>query len=143
MEIELIEIRDFIMAHPPFDILDGISLNEITNSLTIRYMRRGNLFSELKETNNNLCIVRTGAIEFRDKENQLTDKIAEGDIYFNENNKQEKEQALCVEDTLLYLLPVEKLNYFRQQNSEFNQHFNRSINERLRKAVELTHTADM
>lgn len=143
MEIELIEIKEFIMAHPPFDILDEISLNEITNSLTIRYMRRGSLFSELKEMNDNLCIVRTGAIEFRDKENQLMDKLAEGDIYFNENNKQEEEQALCVEDTLLYLLPVEKLNYFRQQNSEFDQHFNQSINQRLRKAVELTHTADM
>ena len=85
MEIELIEIRDFIMAHPPFDVLDKSSLNEITNALTIKYMRRGNLFSELNETNKYLYIIRTGAIEFRDEENQLNDKLAEGDIYYCED----------------------------------------------------------
>ena len=145
MEIELIEIRDFIMAHPPFDVLDKTSLNEITNALTIKYMRRGSLFSELNETNKYLYIIRTGAIEFRDKDNQLSDKLAEGDIYFSEDKKRniEQAQAISVEDTILYLLPIEKLNQFRQQNEEFDQHFNQSINERLRNAVELTHAADM
>ena len=145
MEIELIEIRDFIMAHPPFDVLDIISLNDITNALTIKYMRRGSLFSELNENNKYLYIIRTGAIEFRVKDNQLTDKLAEGDIYFSEDKKRniEQAQAISVEDTILYLLPIEKLNQFRQQNEEFDQHFNQSINERLRNAVELTHAADM
>lgn len=145
MEIELIEIRDFIMAHPPFDVLDISSLNDITNALTIKYMRRGSLFSELNETNKYLYIIRTGAIEFRDKDNQLSDKLAEGDIYFSEDKKRniEQAQAISVEDTILYLLPIEKLNQFRQQNEEFDQHFNQSINERLRNAVELTHAADM
>lgn len=149
MEIELIEIRDFIMVHSPFDVLDKAALNEITNALTIKYMRRGSLFSESNEINKYLYIIRTGAIEFRDKDNQLNDKLAEGDIYYSEDKKQNEEenikqqQAISVEDTILYLLPVEKLNQFRQQNERFDQHFNQSINERLRKAVELTHTADM
>ena len=145
MEIELIEIRDFIMMHQPFDVLDKNALNEITNSLTIKYMRRGSVFSESNEMNEYLYIIRTGAIEFRDNENQLTNKLAEGDIYYSEDKKQnvEQEQAISVEDTILYLLPIEKLNKFREQNKEFDQHFNQSINERLRTAVELTHTADM
>ena len=145
MEIELIEIRDFIMAHPPFDVLDKTALNKITNALTIKYMRRGSLFSELNETDKYLSIIRTGAIEFRDKDNQLHDKLAEGDIYYVEDEKEniKKQQAVSVEDTILYLLPVATLNQIRQQNDKFDQHFNQSINERLRKAVELTHTADM
>ena len=143
MEIELIEIRDFIMAHPPFDVLDKASLNEITNALTIKYIRRGNLFSELNENNKYLYIIRTGAIEFRDKENQLNAKLADGDIYYYEDKIQNAEQAVSVEDTILYLLPIEKLNQFRQQNEDFDQYFNQSINERLRNAVELTHSADM
>ena len=145
MEIELIEVRDFIMAHPPFDVLDKSTLNEITNALTIKYMRRGSVFSELSEADKFLYIIRTGAIEFRDKDNQLTDKLAEGDIYYSEDTKQniDQAQAISVEDTLLYLLPLAKLNQFRQQNEGFDQHFNQSINERLRNAVELTHAADM
>lgn len=143
MEIELTEIRDFIMSHPPFDVLDKGSLNEITKALTIKYMRRGSEFFGLYETNKYLYMIRTGAIEFRDKDNQLIDKLAEGDIYYSDDKKHKLEQAICVEDTMLYLLPIEKLNQFRQQNEEFDRHFNQSINERLRIAVELTHTADM
>ena len=143
MEIELIEIRDFIMMHPPFDVLDKKLLNEITNSLTVKYMRRGSVFSELDETDKFLYIIRTGAIEFRDKENQLIDKLAEGDIYYSEGKNQNIDQAVSVEDTLFYLLPINKLNQFRGQNKEFDQQFNQSINERLRNAVALTHTANM
>lgn len=143
MEIELIEIRDFIKANPPFDVLDKNALNEITNVLTIKYLRRGSAFSELKETDKFLYIIRTGAVEFRDKENQLTSKLAEGDIYYSQDEKQNMEQAICVEDTLVYLLPINKLNQFRSQNKEFDQHFNLSINERLKHAIELTHTANM
>ena len=143
MEIELIEIRDFIMVHPPFDVLDKSSLNEITNALIIKYIRRGSVFSELNEINKYLYIIRTGAIEFRDNDNQLNAKLAEGDIYYSEDESKNTEQAISVEDTILYLLPIEKLNKFRQENEGFDQHFNQSINERLRTAVELTHTADM
>ena len=143
MEIEIIEIRDFIMAHPPFDILDKTSLNTITNALTIKYMRRGSSFSEFKESDNYLYIIRTGAIEFRDKDDQLNAKLAEGDIYYSADDKHNIEQAISVEDTLLYLLPIEKLKEFRNKNKKFDQHFNKSLNERLRNAVELTHASDM
>ena len=85
MEIELIEIRDFIAQHSPFDVLDINVINGITNALTIRYIRRGNPFPDLDTVDNNLYIIRTGAVEFRNTEDQLTAKLAEGDIYFTEN----------------------------------------------------------
>lgn len=144
MEIEILEIRDFISQHPPFDVLDNDFLNAITNTLTIRYLRRGNSFPDLDNENNFLFVIRTGAIEFRNVENQLIDKLAEGDIYFPKNaDESEIHKGVCVEDTMVYLLPVEVLQQFRNKNSDFDRHFNQSINERLRNAVELTHTADM
>lgn len=144
MEIELLEIRDFISQYPPFDVLDNYSLNAITNTLTIRYLRRGNSFPDLDNENNFLYVIRTGAIEFRNSENQLIDKLAEGDIYFPKNvDESETHKGVCVEDSMIYLLPIEVLQQFRNKNGDFDQHFNQSINERLRNAVELTHTADM
>ena len=144
MEIELLEIRDFISQYPPFDVLDNDSLNAITNALTIRYLRRGNLFPDLDNENNFFYVIRTGAIEFRNDENQLIDKLAEGDIYFPKNaDGSETHKGVCVEDSMIYLLPIEVLQQFRNKNSDFDRHFNQSINERLRNAVELTHTADM
>lgn len=144
MEIELIEIQNFISRYPPFDVLDTAALNSITNALTIRYLRRGNSFPDLESDNNSLYIIRTGAIEFRNIENQLIDKLAEGDIYFPQNiDESEVHKGVCVEDTMVYLLPIKVLQQFRTTNINFDRHFNQSINERLRNAVELTHTADM
>ena len=146
MEIELIEIRDFIARHPPFDVLDAATLNYLPNKLTIRYFRRGQAFPGNENVNHNLYIVRTGAIEFRDQHDQLVDKLAEGDIYLDEiesNNDKSNISGICSEDTLIYLLPSDKLAELKKESSAFNNQFNQSINERLRQAVELTHSADM
>lgn len=146
MEIELIEIRDFIAQHPPFDVLDESILNYLPKNLTIRYFRRGQVFPDVENASHNLYIIRTGAIEFRDQHEQLVDKLAEGDIYLNKissNDGQSNITGLCSEDSLVYLLPAEKLSELKQKSAAFNNQFNQSINERLRQAVELTHSADM
>ena len=145
MEIELEEIRDFIAQHPPFDVLEPDVLNTVTKQLTIRYFRRGNVFPGT-ETGNNIIIIRTGAIEFRDQRDQLIDKLAEGDVYlpdqygdFNSGDI----NGVCAEDSLVYVFSVENLEILRQQSRIFDRQFSKSINERLQHAVELTHTADM
>ena len=146
MEIELVEIRDFIAQHSPFDVLDSAALNNLPKNLTIRYIRRGALFPEPDTNRNSLYIIRSGAIEFRDAQDQLIDKLAEGDIYlleFNPSNDFEIPKGVCVEDTLVYLLPCEILTLLRKQFDLFDRYFNPSVNERLRDAVELTHDADM
>jgi len=146
MEIELIEIRDFIAQYPPFDFLDDAALDNLPRNLTIRYFRRGSTFPESNNTDNNLYLVRSGAIEFRDSENNLTEKLAEGETYSAEcysSEYLENEKGICVEDSLVYILPCEKVNQLRKQFNRFDRHFNPSINERLRDAVKLTHNADM
>lgn len=145
MEIELIEIRDFISQHPPFDVLDVNTLNKLPKDLTIRYFRRGQIFPD-DSNKNDLYILRTGAIEFRNKKDQLGDKLAEGDIYLFESDSDKdvnEYQGVCIEDTLVYLLDSGKLQLLRKQFADFDNQFNRSINERLRNAVELTLSADM
>lgn len=151
MEIELVEIRDFIAQHSPFDVLDNAALNNLPKDLTIRYFRRGSPFPAPDITNKNLYIIRSGAIEFRDSQDQLIDKLAEGDLYLlechpAESSKETNEGSIggiCAEDTLVYSLPCEKLTHLRQQFELFDRHFNPSINARLRDAVESTHAADM
>ena len=107
MEIELIEIRDFIAQHPPFDILDDNALNNIPKKLTIRYFRQGSVFPDLTIQKKSLYIIRTGAIELRNQYDQLVDKLAEGDIYLLDEqvDKYSNElKGICSEDTLVYLL---------------------------------------
>ena len=146
MEIELIEIRDFIAQHPPFDVLDESALNNLPKKLTIRYFRQGSVFPDLLIQDKYLYIIRTGAIEFRNQFDQLVDKLAEGDIYFLASQSDENAndiQGICVEDTLVYTLKYKDLEVLKNEFDDFNRQFNESIHERLRHAVELTQSADM
>lgn len=146
MEIELIEIRNFIAQYPPFDTLDETALNNLPKKLTIRYFRQGSVFPDALVETKSLYIVRTGAIELRNEHEQLIDKLAEGDVYLVDEQVDKisnKLKGVCVEDSLVYLLSHEDLALLQNQHNEFNRQFNQSINERLRHAVELTQSADM
>jgi len=148
MEIELIEIRDFIALYPPFDVLDEEVLNSLPKKLTIRYFRQGSLFPDLDNDTKNLYILRTGAIELRNQYDQLIDKLAEGDIYFNDAYNLDKQndnslKGVCIEDTLVYLLEYTELELLKEKSDDFKRQLDQSINKRLRHAVELTQSADM
>lgn len=146
MEIELQEIRDFIAQHPPFDVLDDETLDGLPKNLTIRYFRQGATFPDSTIDNKNLYIVRSGAIEIRNQDAQLVDKLAEGDVYFLDKQLDEINTALngvSVEDTLVYLLEYKELEYLQNQFTDFNRQFNQSINDRLRHAVQLTQSDGM
>ncbi len=143
MEIELREIRDFIKRYSPFDVLDDSVLDTLPKNLTIRYFRRGQAFPESFADKKSFYMIRSGAIEFRDQDALLVDKLAEGDIYSQQCIADMPEQGISVEDTLVYLLPCEVLTQLRKKSAIFDRHFNRSINERLRDAVELTHAKGM
>lgn len=146
MEIELVEIRDFIAQHPPFDVLGDELLNKVPKYLTIRYFRQGSVFPDLSVNDKSLYIIRSGAIEVRNQHQQLIDKLAEGDIYqldeqIDENSNQLN--GLCVEDSLVYLLPSQQLEQLKKQSTDFRRQFNRSVNERLRHAVQFSQSSEM
>jgi len=143
MEIQLIEIRDFIALHPPFDVLDENALNNLPQKLTIRYFRKGSVFPDFTIKEKNLYIVRTGAIELRNQYEQLIDKLSEGDIYLLDDKDSNDLKGVCVEDTLVYVLDYKELVILQNKFEDFNRQFSQSINERLRHAVELTQSADM
>ena len=146
MEIELVEIRDFVAEHTPFDVLSEELLNNLPRSMAIRYFRRGCQFPDLSVKHKSLYIIRSGAIEVRNQNDQLVDKLAEGDIYLLDEQEDEhgnQLNAICVEDTLAYLLPYTHLDSLKQQSPVFNKQFAQSVNERLRQAVQFSHSSDM
>ncbi len=145
MEIELAEIRNFIAKQSPFDLLSKTELDNLPKACSIRYFRRGQAITETGSGETVFFLVRTGAIEIRDAQDQLVDKLAEGDSYSLQCTTTEKPplNAVCVEDTLVYFLPCKKINYLREQFKSFNQYFTHSLNARMHYAVEQTHAAGM
>jgi len=146
MEIELIEIRDFIAKHPPFDLLNEATLNDLPKKLTIRYFRQGSAFPDSQPGNNDLYVVRSGAIEIRNEQQKLIDKLAEGDVFLAAKNPEEEAgilQGVCIEDALVYVLGAKSLKELQDKFIEFNSQFNKSLKERLRSAVEMKQSEGM
>ncbi|MDQ5903089.1 MAG: hypothetical protein QG672_676 [Pseudomonadota bacterium] len=139
MNVELIEIRDFLADYPPFSLLDPAALDALPKQMAVRYQRRGSAFPPAGESAA-LYVVRKGAIEQRNADGKLVDMLGEGDVF----------DALClgtppaggavaVEDTLLYLLPCPALQALRREQPRLDEYFVRSAAEHLRHA---RHTLD-
>jgi CBS domain-containing protein len=139
MDIELIEIRDFLASHPPFDALPEDVLATLPKRLTVRYLRRGSKFPPDDEKTPALYILRRGAIELRDRSGELIGKLAEGDTApsaCDDRRIQRGIQGTTSEDSLIYLLPCEVLGKLRAEYPDFAAHFDQSVSERLRSAID-------
>lgn len=139
MEIELVEIRDFIAQHHPFELLPTETLNNLTAQISVRYIRRNNCFPpENADEDTQLYMVRTGAIELRTSDNQLKGKLGEGDIYTSECQLIEVNEASChmaLEDCLIYQFPCHELKKLCDLSEEFNHHFEADLRQRLQVAA--------
>lgn len=138
MEVELLEIRQFLARRNPFNYLSDEILDELPKDIEIRYLRRGGRFPP-KE--NNLYIVRSGAVEIYDTKDELCEKLGEGDVYSvtcQLVNLSQCERGEAVEDTLLYMLSCPRLKALCRESKDFGEHFSATVKERLRAAVAKT-----
>ncbi|MGA7982190.1 MAG: putative nucleotidyltransferase substrate binding domain-containing protein [Chromatiaceae bacterium] len=140
MDVELIEIREFLASHPPFDRLPAEELERLPRRLMVRYFRRGVPFPPVDADQPYLYILRQGAVELRDTQGDLVSKLAEGGIcpiHCRPNDPESRLTGSTVEDTLAYLLPCPELDRLRADYPSFAEHFDHSVAERLRKALDV------
>ena len=137
MEAELIEIREFLARCPPFDGLPEAALEGLPHRLLVRYLRRGAPFPPQQEESF-LWLIRSGAVEFRDADQQLIEKLGEGESHFHaclDGPALPEERGKVVEDSLFYLLPCDELQALRRQYIDFSQYFEQDLRGRLRHAI--------
>ncbi|AHF04935.1 cyclic nucleotide-binding protein [Marichromatium purpuratum 984] len=138
MDIELIEIQEFLAGRPPFDQLPEEALAQLPRRLQVRYVRRDSAFPPEDEDGPRLYILRRGAIELRNDDDELIGKLAEGDLYdLRCRDDSDRYRATAVEDTLVYALPCGELQALRERHAGFAEHFEQSISNRLRKALDV------
>jgi len=137
VEVKLLEIRDFLSAHPPFDQLPEKTLDELTPKLSIRYLRRGREFPPEDGNPAAVYVVRQGAISLFDKRRKLLSKMSEGDLHGQHcivtDTKVHHGEAM--EDTLLYALPCEEIERLRREFDEFDAYFEPVEGKRLKSAL--------
>jgi len=139
VDVELVEIQEFLASHPPFDKLPPETLERLPKRLSVRYIRRGSVFPPLDADQPYLYILRRGAVELRDAQGDLVGKLAEGDLCDMACRAGENAVPMkgsTAEDTLVYLLPCTDLTALRAQHAHFAEHFDQSVAHRLRRALD-------
>ena len=133
---ELAPIADFLRQTLPFNELPLDELHTSVARIVVRYHCRGEVFNrDTAETG--LRIVRSGAVEIRDSENKLLDRLGEGESFHigGLNAERGEVQATVIEDTLCYLLPDTDYRWLRERNRKFDRYFSSQRSRRLRRAA--------
>ena len=110
MDVELVEVRDFLARCAPFDDLPASVLDRLPARLTQQYHRRGSVIVDAGQSNDTLHIIRTGAVEVCDPEGTLLDTRDEGDCFGYStlvHGGASRYRMDAVADTLLLEMPRE------------------------------------
>ncbi len=143
MEVELLEIRDFLASHHPFDQLSKESLNSSLGDIEIRYLRRGTDIDSDDGLLDSLYLIRTGAVELHNNYDELLARLAEGDMFgYRASHREEYEniRGVVIEDTLVYQFPADTVDALCDKHPQLDYFLAPVGGERLREAI--THVGD-
>ena len=111
VDVELAEVRDFLAATPPFDVLPGPTLDRLPRLCTMRYVRRGGVVLAAGHEADGLLIVRSGAIDIVDETGALVERVGAGGAVGMSTaleGRPARYDCTAQEDTLLLVLPREE-----------------------------------
>ena len=138
METELLEIKNFLARHPPFDELEEDALELITQHIEISYFREGTPVIHFGDEIHDLYIVRSGEVEIYRRNGELYNRLDEGSLFGQlgllTNNKVNF-PAKAIKDTLLYCLPNSIFQELYDNHESFAEFVEVGNNARLRLAI--------
>ncbi len=138
MEVELLEIRDFLASHHPFDQLPVDALKGVLADIQIRYMRRDSSIKNNTALLGYLYLIRTGAMELRNQDGELLARLAEGDMFGYracQREGQEDIYGVMIEDSLVYQFPRATVDALCKEHPQLDYFLNPVGRERLRDAI--------
>lgn len=138
LDVELAEIRDFLAAHAPFDTLPGAVLESLPPRLAVGYHRRGTVVLAEGAVPDELLVVRSGAVELRDRDGELVERGAAGTCIGGAALATGGPQPVTVhaiEDTLVLACPARLFHQLREAHADFASYFEHRAG-RLREAVD-------
>ena len=139
MEVELLEIKDFISQYPPFDELPEEALLEVAQSVEISYYRADSIIIDLNDIIHDLYMIRSGVVELYRRNGDLFNRIDQGMLFGQMGlltNNKVRFPATSKKDTLLYCIPESIFNDFCDRYEAFSDFVEVENSTRLKQAVE-------
>ncbi|MCC2595072.1 DUF294 nucleotidyltransferase-like domain-containing protein [Pusillimonas sp. MFBS29] len=108
MQVEQLEIVDFLRVRPPFDKLPKEAVELVATTIDVRYYKAGENIVEFGEPGAFWYIVRSGAVEVFRRNGTLYNRLTSGG-YFGESgllrSGRMRFPVRALEDSLIYLVP--------------------------------------
>ena len=108
MEAELLEIKNFLSQHPPFDELEDDVLHYVTQHIEISYFREDTPIIHFGDEIHDLFVVRSGAVEVYRRKGELYNRLDSGALFGQMGlltNNKVRFPVKAIRDTLLYCIP--------------------------------------
>ena len=138
MQIEQLEILDFLRLHPPCSELPEEALRRVAAATDVRYFKAGTQILAFGQAADFWHIVRSGAVEIFRRSGTLYNQLTEGG-HFGEfgllRNKRVRFPAKALEDTLLYLVPEAVFTELFETVEQFAEWVEVEDRSRLRQVV--------
>ncbi|WP_417578816.1 putative nucleotidyltransferase substrate binding domain-containing protein [Nitrincola sp.] len=138
MQVEPIEVLDFIRRFPPFGELPEETLSWVASQIEIGYFKAGTQILEFGQEVDALHVIRSGAVEVFRRNGDLYNRLSEGG-FFGEfglmRNKKIRFPAKALEDTLIYFVPEAVFTQLFEQFEQFADAVEIEDRTRLRQAV--------
>ena len=133
---ELVPIAEFLQQSLPFNELPLDVLYHTVGKIMVQYHCRSDVFNADTQEKG-LRVVRSGAVEIRDSDNKLLDRLGEGESFHiaGLNAERGEVQATVIEDALFYLLPDDAYQHLRDTDRKFDRYFSGQRSRRLRRAA--------
>ncbi|MDP8171404.1 DUF294 nucleotidyltransferase-like domain-containing protein [Pasteurella skyensis] len=146
MEIELLDVKNFLIQSAPFDELPEEAVDELVHNIEIRYFRANTPILTYGEDINSLYVIRSGVVEIYRRSGQLYNRISEGHIFgqmglFMSNKVRFPVKA--IEDTLTYCIPCEMFYRYCNEFEVFSDFMEVEESQRLRQVVSATRENDL
>ena len=139
MEIELLEIKNFISQYQPFDQLPEEAVLEVVKSIEISYFRADSMIIEYGHKIHDLYFIRSGVVEIYRRKGELYNRLDQGEIFGQMGllaNNKVRLPAKAVKDTLLYCIPEAIFHDFCERYEAFSDFSEVEGTIRLKQAVE-------
>ena len=138
MQAELIDIRNHLIQHSPFNDMPEEVVNQLTTSIEISYVRAGTQILETGQPSTYMYYLRSGAVEIFRRSGELYNRIGEGEIFGQFGllmQRQVRFPARALEDSLLYRVPADTFHYLFENDENFADFVEIEDRSRLRSAL--------
>jgi len=122
MEIEQLEILNFLQKHSPFMELPLAEQQALARQIDVRYYAASSTILEYNAPLDALYLIRSGIVETFRRNGDLYNRLAEGGLFAEQGllrGKKVRFPAKAVADTLIYLIPAAAFEQLFDNNEYF------------------------